>query len=104
MFIALSDERDILNLTAAELEFVPKVILLSKFARFVDQVWEKLLEHVRVDPEVQGYRRCKKHHNQPWQRDHIDGPAPYVKDCTLCELGSPRCDSRGVSSNSPGRS
>ncbi|XP_067208793.1 uncharacterized protein [Linepithema humile] len=86
MFIVISDERDFLSLSAEALEFVPKVLLVSKFARFVDQVWEKLPEHIRADPEVRGYRRCKEHHNQPWQRDYIDGPAPYVKDCTLCKL------------------
>lgn len=85
MFIALSDERDILNLTAAELQFIPKVILLGKFARFVEFVWDKLPEHIQADPEVQGYRRCREHYNQPWQRDHIDGPAPYCKDCELCK-------------------
>lgn len=86
MFIVLSDERDILSLSAEELEFVPKVFLLSKFARFVDHVWDRLPEHLRADPEVRGYRRCNEHYNQPWQRDHIDGPPPYRKDCTLCKL------------------
>ena len=34
---------------------------------------------------MQEYRRCQEHYNQPWQRTHIDSPAPYVKDCDLCK-------------------
>lgn len=82
MFFVLAD--DILRLSAEELRFIPKVILLQEFGQYVDRLWEKLPEHLTADREVQGYRRCFKHYNQPWQRDHIDGPTPYVKDCVIC--------------------
>ncbi|XP_011686369.1 PREDICTED: uncharacterized protein K02A2.6-like [Wasmannia auropunctata] len=43
-----------------------------------------LSEHIKADSEVQQYRRCLKHYNQPWQQTHIDGPAPFVKNCSEC--------------------
>ena len=79
---------DILRLSAEELAYVPKVILLKNFGHYVKHLWEKLPQHIKADPEVQGYRRCQKHYNQPWQRTHIDGPAPYKKDCDLCAQNS----------------
>jgi len=36
--------------------------------------------------EVQTYRRCYEHYNRSWQRTHIDGPAPLIKDCRECQL------------------
>ena len=84
MFFILSDERDILELTTEQLQYIPKVLLLEKFGRYVELVWNKLPEHLKTDAEVQGFRRCTEHYNQPWQRVHIDGPAPYRKDCALC--------------------
>ena len=71
---------DILRLSADELQYVPKVILLKKFGHYVEHLWNKLPSHIKADPEVRGYRRCDEHYNQPWQRTHIDGPAPYRKD------------------------
>ena len=59
---------DILKLSAEELTYVPKVILLKKFGHYVEHLWNKLPEHIKADPEVQGYRRCDEHYNQPWQR------------------------------------
>ena len=79
---------NILQLSADELEYVPKVILLKNFGRYVEHLWERLPQHIKADPEVRGYRRYEKHYNQPWQRTHIDGPAPYRKDCDLCVRNS----------------
>ncbi|XP_011687487.1 PREDICTED: uncharacterized protein LOC105449806 [Wasmannia auropunctata] len=39
--------------------------------------YDALSEHIKADSEVQQYRRCLKHYNQPWQRTHVDGPAPF---------------------------
>ena len=77
---------DILKLSVRELEYVPKVILVKKFGQYVKHLWERLPQHIKADPEVRGYRRCQDHYNQPWQRTHIDGPAPYVKECHFCQL------------------
>ena len=82
--IVLTDN-NIVRLSKEELEYVPKVILLQNFGRYIEHLWDKLPEHLKADPEVRGYRRCLQHYNQPWQRDHIDGPAPYVRDCELCQ-------------------
>ena len=82
--IVLTDT-NIVRLSKEELEYVPKVILLQNFGRYVERLWEKFPEHIKADPEVRGYRRCLQHYNQLWQRDHVDGPAPYVRDCELCQ-------------------
>jgi len=83
MYFVLADE--IFQLSAEELRFIPKVIFLQDFGWYVKQLWNKLPEHLTSDLEVQGYRRCFKHYNQPCQQDHIDGSTPYVKDCALCK-------------------
>lgn len=88
MFILLIDGDDILDFTTDQLRFIPKVILLKYFGRYVERLWEKLPEHIRLDPEVRRYRRCLEHYNRPWQRTHIDGPAPLVKDCSECNSRS----------------
>ena len=85
MFFILVDDRDILQFSAEQLRFITKEHLLQSFQRYVEHLWNKLPEHLKTDPEVRGYRRCDKHYNQPWQRTHIDGPAPYVKDCNFCQ-------------------
>ena len=77
----LLSDTNILRLSAEELKYIPKIILLKKFGWCVEYLWEKLPAHLKADPEVQGYRNCRKHYNQPWQRTHIDGPAPHIKDC-----------------------
>ena len=90
LLITLIDLTDnILKLSVEELEYMPKVILLKKFGHYVEHLWEKLPEHVRVNSEVWGYQarttklRCKKHYNQSWQQTHIDGLVPYIKDWDL---------------------
>jgi hypothetical protein len=84
MFPILTDRRDILNLTAEELEFVPKIVLLRNFEKYVQLLWDRLPEHIKADPEVRSYRACLEHYNRPWQRTHIDGPPPLIKDCHEC--------------------
>lgn len=86
MFVVLSHPSDINDLTAEQLQFVPKDILLRVYGDYIDCVWNKLPEHIKADPEVQTYRRCYKHYNQPWQQTHIDGPVPPIKNCIKCLL------------------
>jgi len=85
MFVLLSSPYDILDLSAEQLQFVPKALLLQNFGHYVQLLWDKLPEHIKVDSEVQQYRRCMQHYNQPWQQTHIDGPAPMIKDCSECQ-------------------
>ena len=84
-FLALSHPCDILDLSAEKLQYIPKVVRLRVYGNYIDHVWQKLPQHIQADPEVQTYRRCDEHYNQPWQRTHIDGPAPRIKDCGECQ-------------------
>ena len=84
MYLALSHPSDILDLSAEQLQYIPKVVLLHLYGYCIDRVWDKLPEHIKADSEVQTYRRCKEHYNQPWHQTHIDGPAPRIKDCSEC--------------------
>lgn len=84
MFLPLTSKRNILEFTAEQLQFVPKIILLRDFGDYVEQLWDRLPEHVKLDPEVQRYRACLEHYNRPWQRTHIDGPPPLIRNCTEC--------------------
>lgn len=84
MFVVLSSSFNVCDLTAEQLQFVPKAVLLRTCGNYIDYVWDKLPEHIRADSEVQTYRRCYKHYNQPWQQTHIDGPAPLIKNCREC--------------------
>jgi len=59
----------------------------------IEHVWDKLPEHVKTDSEIRTYRRCD--YNQPWQRTHIDDPAPKIKDCSECQ----RCIASAESSD-----
>ncbi|XP_071582010.1 uncharacterized protein [Temnothorax nylanderi] len=85
MFVLLSRPSDIRDFSAEQLQFVPKAVLLQMCGDHVYYVWDKLPEHIKADLEVQTYRRCDEHWNQPWQQTHIDGPAPMIKDCGECQ-------------------
>ncbi|KYN50294.1 hypothetical protein ALC62_10242 [Cyphomyrmex costatus] len=83
MFVVASDRLH--SLTSAELEYVPKVILLRECEQYIDLLWDRLPEHIRADSEVQRYRRCLRHYNLPSQETHVDGPAPLIKNCGECQ-------------------
>ncbi|KYN21206.1 hypothetical protein ALC57_06422 [Trachymyrmex cornetzi] len=95
MYLALHHPSDILDLSAEQLQYISKVVLLRVYGNYIDYVWNKLPGHLKVDSEVRTYRRSDEHYNQPWQRTHIDGPAPKIKDCSECQ---PRnwCDISGT--------
>ncbi|KYN22256.1 hypothetical protein ALC57_05341 [Trachymyrmex cornetzi] len=82
MYLTLCHPSDIRDLSAEQLQYIPKVILLRVYGDYIEHVWDKLREHVKADSEVRTYRRCDEHYNQPWQRTHIDDPAPKIKDCS----------------------
>jgi len=46
------------NLTAKELEYIPKIILLREFKNYINQLWDQLPEHIKADLKVQQHRRC----------------------------------------------
>lgn len=84
MFLLLTDKRDVLDLSAEQLQYIPKIALLRDFGDYVELLWDKLPAHVKTDSEVRSYRACREHYNRPWHRDHIDGPPPPIRDCVEC--------------------
>lgn len=87
MSFILFDSDSLLGLSKEELEYIPKVVLLKYYSRDIHYVWDKLPSHIKVDPEVQSYRRCLVHYNRPDQRSHIDGPPPMIRNCYICMRG-----------------
>ncbi|KYQ54680.1 hypothetical protein ALC60_06445 [Trachymyrmex zeteki] len=53
MFLLLTDKRGILDLTAGQLRYIPKIVLLCEFENFIESLWERLSKHLKADPEVQ---------------------------------------------------
>ncbi|KYM95357.1 hypothetical protein ALC62_13997 [Cyphomyrmex costatus] len=82
MLLIVSDNCDVHSLTAEELKYIPKIILLREFKNYIDRLWDRLPEYIKSDSEVQKHCRCLKHYNLPCHRSHIDGPAPFIKDCS----------------------
>jgi len=54
---------DIQDLSAEQLQYVPKVVLLRVYDDYIDHVWDKLPEYVKVDPEIRTCRRWNEHYN-----------------------------------------
>lgn len=75
---------DIRSLSADQLEYIPKRVLLEHFADYIHHVWVRLPNHMKFDPEIQTYRFCYEHWNRPNQRTHIDGQPPTIKNCSTC--------------------
>ncbi|KAL6265762.1 hypothetical protein P5V15_002573 [Pogonomyrmex californicus] len=73
MYLVLSHPSDIRDLSAEQLQYISKVVLLRVCGDYIDHVWDKL--HIKTDLEVRTYRCCVEHYNQSWQRTHIDGLA-----------------------------
>ncbi|KYN05740.1 hypothetical protein ALC62_03326 [Cyphomyrmex costatus] len=65
MLLIVSDNCDVHSLTAEELEYIPKIILLREFKNYIDRLWDRLPEYIKADSEVQQHRRCLKHYNLP---------------------------------------
>ena len=62
MFLLLLDNSDIYDLTADQLKYIPKIILLRQFYNYIDYLWDRLPDHIKADLEIQQYRRCLKHY------------------------------------------
>ena len=84
MLLIVSDNCDVYNLTAKELEYIPKIILLREFKNYIDHLWDRLFEHIKADSEIQRHR-CLKYNNLSSHQSHIDGPAPFIKNCSECQ-------------------
>ncbi|KYN19300.1 hypothetical protein ALC57_08368 [Trachymyrmex cornetzi] len=57
MFFLLTNKREILDFTAEQLQYIPKILLLQEFENYVEILWDRLPNHLKTDPEVQ---RCHK--------------------------------------------
>ncbi|KYM96990.1 hypothetical protein ALC62_12368 [Cyphomyrmex costatus] len=86
MFILITDKRDILAFTAEQLQYVPRVILLRDFENYIEELWDRLPDHIKADTEVKRCRMCFEHYNLPNQKTHIDGPPPLIKNCPQCRV------------------
>ncbi|KYN41683.1 hypothetical protein ALC56_03903 [Trachymyrmex septentrionalis] len=81
MFFFLTDKRGILDFTAEQLQYIPRIVLLHEFENYVELLWDRLPEHLKTDPEVQRCRPCIEHYNR--QRTHINGPPSLIKNCDI---------------------
>jgi len=52
MFLIVSDNYDVHILSAKELEYKLKIILLREFKNYIDQLWDRLPEHIKANSEV----------------------------------------------------
>ncbi|KYQ52414.1 hypothetical protein ALC60_08472 [Trachymyrmex zeteki] len=55
MYLALCHPSDILDLSAEQLQYIPKIVLLRVYGDYIDHVWDKLPEHVKADSETHTY-------------------------------------------------
>jgi len=85
MFVLLSKLSDILDLTAEQLQYIPKLVLLRVCGHYVHYLWDNLPEHIKADSDIQQHRRYLKHYNLPCHRTHFDGPLSLIKNCNECQ-------------------
>ena len=55
MYLALCHPSDIRDLSAEQLQYIPKVVLVGVYNEYVEYVWDKLPKHVKADSEVRTY-------------------------------------------------
>ncbi|KYN17768.1 hypothetical protein ALC57_09938 [Trachymyrmex cornetzi] len=49
MYLALCHPSDILDLSAEQLQYIPKIVLLRMYGDYIDYVWNKLPGHLKVE-------------------------------------------------------
>lgn len=79
-----SEGNSLRNLTKAELAILPPSFIEFFGQRDIHYVWDKLPDSFTSNPNMAKYKLCLKHYNLPTSKIHIDGPAPMVKDCYIC--------------------
>ncbi|KYN11797.1 hypothetical protein ALC57_16044 [Trachymyrmex cornetzi] len=73
MFFLLMNKREILDFTAEQLQYIPKILLLQEFENYVEILWDRLPNHLKTDPEVQRCRLLNKTINALPFEVHIPG-------------------------------
>lgn len=74
----------LLKLSKGELAILPHSFIEYFGQNDIHDVWDKLPDSFTSNPAMLKYRRCLKHYNLPTDENHIDGPAPMMKDCYRC--------------------
>jgi len=70
MFLMVSDNRDVQSLTVEQLKYIPKIVLLREFRNSIDQLWNRLSEHIRGNLKIQQYCWYLKQYNLPYHQTH----------------------------------
>jgi len=69
-------------LSTADLACLPKSFLVCYCAQHIEEVWPRLPEKFKNDPEIADCRRFFNHYKT--SVTEYDGPAPLVKNCQSC--------------------
>ncbi|KYN39721.1 hypothetical protein ALC56_05900 [Trachymyrmex septentrionalis] len=76
MLFIVSDNCDV-HLTAKELEYILKIILLQEFKNYIDQLWDRL-PHIKANSEVEG--RLTKEKDQQKQPTIVSNYVAFMFD------------------------
>ncbi|KYM85795.1 hypothetical protein ALC53_04379 [Atta colombica] len=49
ILLIVSNNCDVYSLTVKKLEYIPKIILLREFKNYIDQLWDRLSEHINSE-------------------------------------------------------
>ena len=60
---AFSTHKSMIKMTAEELEFLPKEVMVGLAFKEIPLVWDKLPEHIQDDPQIQIYLKCDAYNN-----------------------------------------
>lgn len=70
------------------IRLLPREYIIDKVHSFeLKLIWDRLDAALIVDEAIKELLPCQQHFNLPHHRTHIDGSAPSVKDCFLCQKG-----------------
>ena len=58
VYLALCHSSDIRDLSAEQLQYIPKIALLRVYDDYIEHVWDKLPRHAKTDSEVRAYCLC----------------------------------------------
>lgn len=76
------------NMSARQLENMPKEVMIALASDEIALVWNKLPEHMKSDKELLKYQYCNEHYNNENKSDvdEGDGPAPKKLFCCYCKI------------------
>lgn len=83
---AYSRAGGLLKMTTAELEHMPKEVMIACAPSEIALVWEKLPEKLKTDIDVLKYQYCTDHYQDIESEDVGDGPAVRRLFCCYCQV------------------